>query len=271
MIASATGSCRGWKITTTRGLPASPRSIRPATVRATAAPAAASRGEARPRPVRHAPRPDRHHAVGAQQVLGLVAQDEAVERAWEQQQAERVGGHPVADPSGRPPVASAPRGKPAQAPAGVVDRLPGALDPVGGARAVHAPALHAVADDGRVRLRRDAAHVRDPELDPVARGDRRGVRALLLRRRGPRAARPARPHHRDRRAGHHERRGARRTGAGRPDQRAAARACATRPCWPAGCSGCGRSPTWRSPTRCCASTSAGAPSSRPRSPTSCSP
>ncbi len=45
-------------------------------------------GQARQRAVGHARRVDRDDAVGAQEILGLVAQDEAVQRAREQQQAE---------------------------------------------------------------------------------------------------------------------------------------------------------------------------------------
>ena len=121
---------------------------------------------------------------------------------------------------------------------------------------VHAAALHAAPRrTAELRLRRDAAHVHHPREHPAAARGRRGVRPLLVRRRGPRAARCAlartatawtlsRPT---------DGRGARRARARRA---AVASCCSTRDdatlMRARRCSGSGRSRTSRSPTRCCA-------------------
>src|SRR5919205_282759 len=61
-------------------------------------------------------------------------------------------------------------------------------------RPLHAPPLHASPDARRARLRRDAADGDHPREHPAALRRRRGVRALLVRRRGRIAARAAGPH-----------------------------------------------------------------------------
>ena len=108
------------------------------------------------------------------------------------------------------------------------------------------------------RLRRDAAHGDHPRQHPPALRRRRGVRALLLRRRRRRAPRSPGAPHDVLRARHDARSRARRGRLRRAAVAAAPRARATRRSWPSACSACGRSRTSRSPTRCCASRSAGA-------------
>ena len=88
-IARATGSCSAWKITTTRGVPPRQRAQPPARLEPRE-PRRRPRAAARPyapygtRPGSTATTPRR-----AQQVLGLVAQDEALERRGQQEDAER--------------------------------------------------------------------------------------------------------------------------------------------------------------------------------------
>ena len=111
---------------------------------------------------------------------------------------------------------------------------------------------------GAARLRRDAAHGDHPRQHRPALRRRRGVRALLLRRRRRRAPRsPGAPHDVLRRSSPAPwPRWSPSSSPARSRERCWARA--TRRSWPTASSACGPSPTSRSPTRCCASTSAGA-------------
>ena len=99
----------------------------------------------------------------------------------------------------------------------------------------------------------------------------RGVHPLLLRRRRrERRDRIARVRRRLRLRRPRRRRRARRRRARRSALAGAARVRTTPRCSTSRCSGCGRSPTSRSPTRCCAPTSARAPTCARPSPTSSS-
>ena len=94
MIARASWYCSVWKITTTRGSPRRRRSVRTSrrAWRGGERVAEAER-HAREGPVGHPRRVDRDDAVGAQQVVGLVAQDEALQRRGQQQDADRRALH----------------------------------------------------------------------------------------------------------------------------------------------------------------------------------
>ena len=85
----------GWKITTTRGSPAAQRAQQAAGL-AGGEPVGDRAGQAHRRAVAHARRVDGDDAVGAQQVLGLVAQDEALERRGQEQHADRRRVHALA-------------------------------------------------------------------------------------------------------------------------------------------------------------------------------
>ena len=217
-------------------------------------------GQPRDRAVGDARRIGGHDAVGAQQVAGLVGEDEPLQRARQQQEGTRIRHART--------VASGADAQPLHAAAGGGRRLPGVERAVGGAGARHAAALHARAHARGLRRRRDAADVHHPRVDPAALRPRRGVRALLL---------PDAEDERDRLARTTTatvllvttRRRAARRRARRPAERAAARLRGRGAHADRACSGCGRSRTSRSPTRCCASRSAGARTSSRRCATCC--
>ena len=193
----ASGSCSGWKMTTTRRAAAAARcSSRRASQPRRAAPATAAR-QARERAVGHAAAGRRATTPRrAQQVLGLVAQDEALERA------RAAGGRRAArPPRGRlVPTAGgrlATRGRIPSPPVGASSSAwltSGAAyqasSLLASVLALFTLPLYTRAPDDR----REFGYAETLltfiilVIDPAAPRDRRGVRPLLVRRRG----RPAR-------------------------------------------------------------------------------